>query len=115
MAEITHAFEHLTSFGRSLGGMRMAWSSKSNYYSQSQPQVYGWYTFCCELLYGIVVVTWYLLAFAERADLKVLTKLEKTIVPPLDDLPGYRDPSHVPFQDERASLSGPGERSSGSL
>jgi hypothetical protein len=88
----------------------VAISSESNYYSQSQPQVNGWYSFCSEFLYGIVVVTWYLLAFAERAALKVLTKLEKIIVPPLDDLPGYRGASHIPFQDERASLSGPGER-----
>jgi hypothetical protein len=88
----------------------VAISYESNYHSQSRPQVYGWYAFCSEFLYGIVVVTWYLLAFAERAALKVLTKLEKTIVPPLDDLPGYCGASHIPFQDERASLSGPGER-----
>jgi hypothetical protein len=85
-------------------------SSESNYYSQSQPQVYGWYTFCSEVLYGIVVVMWYLFALAEMAALKVLTKLEKSIVPPPDDLPGYRGASHIPFQGERASSTGPGER-----
>lgn len=53
-------------------------SSQYTVTSQSRLQEYGWRTFCFEFLYGIVVIMWYLLALAEMAIFKVLTRLGKS-------------------------------------
>ena len=52
-------------------------SSQTTFARQSLFQEYGWRAFCIEFLYGVVAVVWCLLALAEIAALKVLTRLEK--------------------------------------
>lgn len=78
----------------------MATLSKSNLYSQSNLQAYGWREFCAEFLYGMVAITWYLLFLAEKTTLTGLTRLEKLATPPLDDHSGYERVSKIFFQDE---------------
>jgi hypothetical protein len=55
----------------------VATSFKSNFYSQSQLQVYGWRALCIEFLCGVVAIVWYVLALAELTVFRGLTRLEK--------------------------------------
>lgn len=75
-------------------------SSKSNFYAQSQLQGYGWRAILVEFLYGMVVIAWNLLCFAERITLKGLSRLEK-VAPHNDDLSLYGRANKVLSQDER--------------
>jgi hypothetical protein len=78
----------------------MATASKSNPYSRSQLEAYGWRAFWFEFLSGIVTVTWYLLFLAETTTLKGLTRLDKFAAPAFDDLSDDGGARNVPPQDD---------------
>lgn len=78
----------------------MATSTKTTFHSYTGLQEYGWRAFCIELLYGIIVITWYLLFLAEKTMLRGLTRLETFSTSPRDSPSGYERATNVLFQDE---------------
>jgi hypothetical protein len=85
-------------------------SSKFTFYSQSQLYVHGWRAFLIDFLCGVIAITWYLLARAEKITLCGLTRLEKIAARPSGYFPIYRNASKILLHgDESVSslLSGP--------
>ena len=103
------ATECVAEYDRSDQGGTMARStvlvSKTNPYSHSERQEYGWRAFCFELLCGMAAIVWYVLFLAERTTLRALTWLEEIAASrPNNNLQRERG-SHVLFQGKFNSQS----------
>ena len=90
----------LTKPGKQARRTAVGKSSKSNFYSQSQLQAYGWRACFVEFLCGMVAIAWYLLFLAERAMLRGLTQLEEIAAARPDHVSGIGRGSNALFQDE---------------